>query len=164
VLWRVQDTARALYEVEDVVTFMGMQAETAVRHVASSYPYDGPVLQLCLRQNADEITTRLTTELAARVAVAGVEVVESRFTRLALAPEIAQAMLRRQQAEAVVAARQRIVDGAVGMVEQALAQLDRREVVELDPERRAAMVSNLLVVLCSDHPIQPVVNIGSLYQ
>ncbi len=164
VVWQVEDTARAVYAVEDVVAFVGIQTETAVRHVATSYPYDAHGDgQPSLRQNAEEITGKLTDEIQARVSPAGVRVIESRLTRLAFAPEIAQVMLRRQQAEAVVAARQRIVDGAVGMVEQALARLEERDFVELDQERKAAMVSNLLVVLCSDHATQPVVNTGSLY-
>ena len=164
VVWQVEDTARAVYAIEDVVAFVGIQTETAVRHVATSYPYDAyGGGRPSLRQNAEEITGKLTDEIRARVSPAGVRVIESRLTRLAFAPEIAQVMLRRQQAEAVVAARQRIVDGAVGMVEQALARLEERDFVELDQERKAAMVSNLLVVLCSDHATQPVVNTGSLY-
>jgi len=164
VVWQVEDTARAVYAIEDVVAFVGIQTETAVRHVATSYPYDAYGSgRPSLRQNAEEITGKLTDEIRARVSPAGVRVIESRLTRLAFAPEIAQVMLRRQQAEAVVAARQRIVDGAVGMVEQALARLEERDFVELDQERKAAMVSNLLVVLCSDHVTQPVVNTGSLY-
>ena len=164
VVWQVEDTASAIYEVEDFVQFVGIQTETAVRHIATSYPYDarageGP----SLRQNADEITAKLSAEIAARVRAAGVKVVESRLTRLAYAAEIAQAMLRRQQAEAVVAARQRIVEGAVGMVELALDRLEERDIVDLDPERKAAMVTNLLVVLCSDQATQPVVNTGTLY-
>jgi regulator of protease activity HflC (stomatin/prohibitin superfamily) len=165
VVWRVEDTARALYEVDDLVRFVGIQTETAVRHVATSYPYDARGSgELSLRDNAREVTGRLSAEIAARVAASGVRVVESRLTRLAYAPEVAQAMLRRQQADAVVAARQRIVEGAVGMVQMALARLDEEGVVVLDDERRAAMVSNLLVVLCSDQASQPVVNTGSLYQ
>jgi hypothetical protein len=164
VVWQVQDTARALYEVDDLVHFVGIQAETAVRHLATSYPYDSQGRQqLCLRDSATEVTARLTTEIAARAAGAGVRVIESRLTRLAYAPEVAQALLRRQQAEAVVAARQRIVEGAVGMVELALARLDEHDVVVLDDERRAAMVANLLVALCSDQSMQPVVNVGTLY-
>jgi regulator of protease activity HflC (stomatin/prohibitin superfamily) len=164
VVWQVEDTARAVFEVDDFTEFVSIQTETAVRHVANSYPYDAHGDgQLSLRDNAEEITGLLSAEIGARVASAGVRVIESRITRLAYAPEIAQAMLRRQQATAVVAARQRIVDGAVGMVESALARLDERDVVELDEERKAAMVSNLLVVLCSDHGTQPVVNAGSLY-
>lgn len=164
VVWQVRDTAQAQFEVDDFVEFVGIQTETAVRHIANSYPYDthgGE--QLSLRDNADEITERLSTEVAARVASAGVTVIESRITHLAYAPEIAQAMLRRQQAGAVVAARQRIVEGAVGMVEMALGRLAEQEIVELDEERKAAMVSNLLVVLVGDRDTQPVVNAGSLY-
>jgi regulator of protease activity HflC (stomatin/prohibitin superfamily) len=164
VVWQVEDTAKAVFEVDDFVEFVAFQTETAVRHIAGSYPYDGHDDMLSLRQNADEITGRLSAEIQARVASAGVTVIESRITRLAYAPEIAQAMLRRQQAGAVVAARQRIVDGAVGMVEAALARLDERNVIELDEERKATMVSNLLVVLCGDRDVQPVVNTGSLYQ
>ncbi|GII28605.1 SPFH domain-containing protein [Planotetraspora mira] len=164
VVWQVEDTAKAVFEVDDFVEFVAFQTETAVRHIAGSYPYDGHDDMLSLRQNADEITGRLSAEIQARVASAGVTVIESRITRLAYAPEIAQAMLRRQQAGAVVAARQRIVDGAVGMVEAALARLDEHNVIELDEERKATMVSNLLVVLCGDRDVQPVVNTGSLYQ
>ncbi|MEV7801345.1 SPFH domain-containing protein [Microbispora sp. NPDC088329] len=163
VVWQVEDTAKAVFEVDDFVEFVAFQTETAVRHIAGSYPYDGHDDMLSLRQNADEITGRLSAEIQARVASAGVKVIESRVTRLAYAPEIAQAMLRRQQAGAVVAARQRIVDGAVGMVEAALARLDEHDVIELDEERKATMVSNLLVVLCGDRDVQPVVNTGSLY-
>jgi regulator of protease activity HflC (stomatin/prohibitin superfamily) len=164
VVWQVLDTARALYEVDSLVAFVGIQTETAVRHLATSYPYDAHGRQqLSLRDNANEVTARLSAEIAARVAAAGVRVIESRLIRLAYAPEIAQTMLRRQQAEAIVAARQRIVEGAVGMVEQALARLEDQDLVVLDNERRAAMVSNLLVVLCSDHAMLPVVNVGTLY-
>jgi regulator of protease activity HflC (stomatin/prohibitin superfamily) len=164
VVWQVEDTARAVYEVDDFIEFVAIQTETAVRHIATSYPYDAHNDgQLSLRDNATQITEQLSAEIATRVASAGVHVIESRITRLAYAPEIAQAMLRRQQAGAVVAARQRIVEGAVGMVDMALAQLDEQNVVHLDEERKAAMVSNLLVVLCSDHTTQPVVNTGSLY-
>ncbi|WP_020665988.1 SPFH domain-containing protein [Amycolatopsis nigrescens] len=165
VVWQVRDTAQAMFEVDDFVEFVAIQTETAVRHIANSYPYDTHgEPQLSLRDNADEITEKLSTEIGARVASAGVEVIESRITHLAYAPEIAQAMLRRQQAGAVVAARQRIVEGAVGMVEMALDRLAAHEVVELDEERKAAMVSNLLVVLVGDRDTQPVVNTGSLYQ
>jgi hypothetical protein len=163
VVWQVRDTARALYEVDDFVAFVNTQTETAVRHIATSYPYDATG-QLSLRDNSDDITQQLSTEIAARVEAAGVHVIESRFTRLAYAPEIAQAMLRRQQANAVVAARQRIVEGAVGMVSMALQGLREHDVVDLDEERKATMVSNLLVVLCGDRDVQPVVNAGSLYQ
>jgi regulator of protease activity HflC (stomatin/prohibitin superfamily) len=164
VVWRVEDTAQSVYEVEDVVEFVGIQTESAVRHVASAYPYEGHGDgAVSLREHPEEINAKLTAEIAARVEAAGVHVVESRLTRLSFAPEIAQAMLRRQQAEAVVAARARIVDGAVGMVEMALERLDEKALVELEGERRAAMVSNLLTVLCSDQPTQPIVNAGSLY-
>jgi regulator of protease activity HflC (stomatin/prohibitin superfamily) len=164
VVWQVEDTARARFEVDDFVRFVGIQTETAVRHIATSYPYDNhEEVGLSLRENADEITETLSIEIAARVESAGVRVIESRLTHLAYAPEIAQAMLQRQQASAVVAARTRIVEGAVGMVELALAKLAENDVVELDEERKAAMVSNLLVVLCGDRSTQPVVNAGSLY-
>jgi SPFH domain/Band 7 family protein len=165
VVWQVADTAHATYSVEDCAKFVAIQAETAVRHIASSYPYDSRGTDaLSLRDNADEVTGRLADELAERVRPAGVRVIETRLTRLSYAPEIAQAMLRQQQASAVVAARQRIVEGAVGMVKLALQRLDDEGVVELDEERRAAMVSNLLVVLCSEQATQQVVNTGSLYQ
>ena len=165
VVWQVEDTAEALYDVDDFVKFVDIQTETAVRHVASTHPYDAHTDgQLSLRENAEEITGQMTAEIAARVAPAGVRVIESRLTRLSFAPEIAQAMLRRQQAGAVIAARQRIVEGAVGMVELALARLEERDIVDLDTERKAAMVSNLMVVLCSEQNTQPIINTGSLYQ
>jgi regulator of protease activity HflC (stomatin/prohibitin superfamily) len=165
VVWQVSDTAKAVYAVEDVVAFVATQAETAVRHIAGIYPYDARGQErLSLRENAQEITSRLSAEIAERVAAAGVHVVESRITRLSYAPEIAQVMLRRQQAEAVVDARRRLVEGAVGMVRQALEQLTEEQLVDLDEERKAAMVSNLLVVLCSESATQPVVNTGTLYQ
>ena len=164
-VWRVEDTARARFGVDSVDTFVVTQAETAVRHIALSYPYDGPPDgPLSLRQNAEEITTELAAEIAARVRPAGVAILEARLTQLSYAPEIAGAMLRRQQAGAVVAARAQIVDGAVGMVESVLARLAVDDVVELDDERRAAMASNLLTVLCSEQPTVPVVNTGTLYQ
>lgn len=164
VVWQVRDTAKASFEVDDFVEFVAIQSETAVRHIATSYPYDNQGAPgLSLRDNADEITGRLSAEIAARVESAGVAVIESRITRLSYAPEIAQAMLRRQQAGAVVAAREQIVEGAVGMVKQALDRLSEQEVVDLDEERKASMVSNLLVVLCGDRDTQPVVNTGSLY-
>jgi regulator of protease activity HflC (stomatin/prohibitin superfamily) len=165
IVWQVADTAHAIYAVDNYVHFVGVQAETAVRHIASSYPYDSRGSDaLSLRDNADEITARLSAELANRVRSAGVQIIETRLTRLSYAPEIAQAMLRQQQASAVVGARQRIVEGAVGMVRLALERLDQEGVVELDEERKAAMVSNLLVVLCSEQATQQVVNTGSLYQ
>ncbi|ABW09573.1 band 7 protein [Parafrankia sp. EAN1pec] len=163
VVWQVKDTAQAVFEVDDFVEFVAIQSETAVRHIATSYPYDAAPEVMSLRDNAEEITAKLSLEIAARVASAGVHVIESRITRLAYAPEIAQAMLRRQQAGAVVAARSRIVEGAVGMVEAALERLDRENIIELDEERKATMVSNLLVVLCSEQSTQPVINAGSLY-
>lgn len=164
VVWRITDTARAMFEVDDYDEFVNIQTETAVRHIATSYPYDAHGIdQLSLRENASEITEKLSAEIAARVEAAGVEVIESRITHLAYASEIAGAMLRRQQAGAVVAARARIVEGAVGMVQMALHELAEQDVVELDEERKATMVSNLLVVLCSDRETQPVVNAGSLY-
>jgi regulator of protease activity HflC (stomatin/prohibitin superfamily) len=165
VVWQVADTASALYSVDDYTQFVTIQTETAVRHIASSYPYtsrrEG---ELSLRDNANEVTGELSTEIAARVAAAGVRIIESRLTRLSYAPEIAQAMLRQQQASAVVGARQRIVEGAVGMVQLALQRLQDEGVVELDEERKASMVSNLLVVLCSEQATQPIVNTGTLYQ
>ncbi|HET6190661.1 MAG TPA: SPFH domain-containing protein [Trebonia sp.] len=165
VVWQVKDTAQATYSVDDYLMFVAIQAETAVRHIASSYPYDarGVAGVLSLRDNADEITARLSAELADRVQAAGVEVIETRLTRLSYAAEIAGAMLRQQQASAVVGARAKIVEGAVGMVKMALERLDEENVVELDEERKAAMVSNLLVVLCSEQATQQVVNTGSLY-
>ncbi len=165
VVWQVQDTAQAIYSVDDFTQFVAIQTETAVRHVASSYPYTSHGGgELSLRDNAEEITQRLSAEIADRVRPAGVLIIESRLTRLSYAAEIAQAMLRQQQASAVVGARQRIVEGAVGMVQLALQRLDEEGVVELDEERKATMVSNLLVVLCSEQATQPVVNTGSLYQ
>lgn len=165
VVWQVEDTARAVFGVDDFIEFVAVQAETAVRQVATGYPYDDHGDgRLSLRDSTGEVTTVLASEIVQRVEPAGVKVIESRFTRLAYAPEIAHAMLRRQQAVAVVAARQKIVDGAVGMVETALARLEADDLVELDAERKAAMVSNMLVVLCSDHPTQPVINTGTLYQ
>ncbi len=164
VVWQVEDTAKAVFGVDDLTEFVAVQAEAAVRQVASNYPYDDHEGRLSLRGAAGEINARLAEQIILRVAPAGVRVIEARLTRLAYAPEIAHAMLRRQQAGAMVAARQRIVDGAVGMVESALARLDADGLVDLDPERKAAMVSNMLVVLCSDHPTQPVINTGTLYQ
>ena len=166
VVWQVQDTARASFEVDDFVEFVSIQTEAAVRRIAGEYPYDahGEDTELSLRDSADVITEKLAKEVADRVEAAGVAIVECRFTHLAYAPEIAHAMLQRQQAGAMIAARQQIVEGAVGMVDRALARLSAEEVVELDEERKAAMVSNLLVVLCGDRATQPIVNAGSLYQ
>ena len=165
VVWRVQDTAKAIYAVDEYTKFVAIQTETAVRHIASSYPYTSQKEgDLSLRENAEEITGQLSVEIADRVRPAGVDIIESRLTRLSYAAEIAQAMLRQQQASAVVGARFRIVEGAVGMVQLALKRLEEEGVVELDEERKAAMVSNLLVVLCSEQATQQVVNTGSLYQ
>ncbi|WP_375490784.1 SPFH domain-containing protein [uncultured Jatrophihabitans sp.] len=165
VVWQVADTARAIYAVDDYLNFVRVQAESALRHVAVSHPYDDANdASTSLRGSTDIVAGELATEVAQRVLVAGVEIVEVRISHLAYASEIAQAMLRRQQANAVVAARSRIVEGAVGMVELALERLSEREIVELDEERKAAMVSNLMVVLCGDQPASPIVNAGSLYQ
>ncbi|MEU1802073.1 SPFH domain-containing protein [Streptomyces sp. NPDC019937] len=165
VVWKVEDTAQAMFEVDDFLEFVATQTEAAVRHIAIEYPYDAHDEDgLSLRGNAEEITEKLAVELHARVEAAGVRIIESRFTHLAYAPEIASAMLQRQQAGAVVAARRQIVDGAVGMVEAALARITEEQIVELDEERKAAMVSNLMVVLCGDRAPQPVLNTGTLYQ
>ncbi|MGH3926202.1 MAG: SPFH domain-containing protein [Pseudonocardiaceae bacterium] len=165
IVWRVVDTAKASFDVEDYENFVRIQTETAVRHMTSQYPYDSyETGQTSLQANADEVTTTLHSELQSHLEQAGVAVSRTQLRRLAYAPEIAGEMLRRQQAEAVVAARQRIVEGAVGMVDHALELLSQRHIVELDEERKAAMVSNLLVVLCSEGRTQPVVNTGTLYQ
>ncbi|MFE4333326.1 SPFH domain-containing protein [Streptomyces sp. NPDC056831] len=165
VVWKVEDTAQALFEVDDFLEFVATQTEAAVRHIAIEYPYDAHEEGgLSLRGNAEEITEKLAVELTARVQAAGVRIIESRFSHLAYAPEIASAMLQRQQAGAVVAARQQIVEGAVGMVEMALTRIAEQDIVELDSERKAAMVSNLMVVLCGDRAAQPVLNTGTLYQ
>jgi hypothetical protein len=164
VVWQVADTSRAVYAVDDYDNFVRVQAESALRHVATTHPYDDPAdANTSLRGSTDVVAGELALEVAERVAIAGVEIVEVRISHLAYASEIAQAMLRRQQANAVVAARTRIVDGAVGMVDLALSRLDEEGIVELDEERKAAMVSNLLVVLCGDQPASPVVNTGTLY-
>ncbi len=165
VVWQVHDSARALYGVDDFVAFVNTQSETALRHIANGHPYDNAGSDtLSLRDHTDEVAGQLAAEIAARVVPAGVDVIEARITRLSYAPEIAQVMLQRQQAGAVVAARSRIVDGAVGMVQMALSRLAEEGIIELDEERKAAMVSNLLVVLCGDRGTQPIVNAGSLYQ
>jgi SPFH domain / Band 7 family len=163
VVWKVTDTAEALFEVDDYENFVAVQAESALRNLATSHPYDAHDDQVSLRANPVEVADQLKTEIQARLEKAGVEVIEARISHLAYAPEIANAMLRRQQANAVISARTRIVEGAVGMVEMALEQLSSKQVVQLDEERKAQMVSNLLVVLCSDHETQPVVNTGTLY-
>ena len=164
ITWRVDDAAQAAFDVEDYKGFVDIQAETAVRHVASVFPYDSyEEGQESLRGAADRVIATLQADLQERLDVAGVGVLDTRLRRLAYAPEIAADMLRRQQADAIVAARQRIVEGAVGMVDHALSSLNERDIVELDEERKAAMVSNLMVVLVSDRGAQPVVNSGSLY-
>lgn len=164
VVWRVRDTFRASFEVDNYAQYVSMQSEVAVRHLASSYPYDAEEDTVSLRRNVDEISASLQAELQERLDRAGVEVLEARLSHLAYAPEIAGAMLRRQQATAIISARQRIVEGAVGMVEMALDRLEEYQKLTLDEERKAAMVSNLLVVLCSEHAAQPVLNTGTLYQ
>ncbi len=164
VVWRVVDTARAVFDVDDFEEFVAVQSETAVRHLATLYPYDSYEEQgLSLSGNVDEVSTALQAELQDRLTPAGVEVVETRLSHLSYAPEIAGAMLRRQQASAIVAARQKMVEGAVGMVDMALQMLAREHIVELDEERKAAMISNLLVVLTGEQAAQPIVNAGSLY-
>jgi regulator of protease activity HflC (stomatin/prohibitin superfamily) len=164
VVWQVADTSRAVYAVDDYPSFVRVQAESALRHVATTHPYDDQKGDgVSLRGSTDIVAGELAAEMAERVAIAGVEIVEVRISHLAYAAEIAQAMLRRQQADAVVAARHRIVEGAVGMVEEALEKMRERNIVSLDEEREATMVSNLMVVLCSDQPASPVVNTGTLY-
>jgi regulator of protease activity HflC (stomatin/prohibitin superfamily) len=164
VVWRVQDTAQAKFDVDNYETYVNTQSESALRHLASLYAYDdGEPNEATLRSNVDEVSKALREELEERLAKAGVRVDEARLTHLAYAPEIAQVMLRRQQAEAVIAARQKIVHGAVSMVDLALRELAEKDVVQLDGERRAAMVSNLMVVLCSESEVHPVVNTGTLY-
>ncbi len=164
VVWRVVDSAKALFDVENYEGFVAIQSETAIRAMASRYPYDAHVEgQPSLRGNPDEVSETLRVQVQARLDVAGVEIQEARISHLAYAQEIAQAMLRRQQAEAIVAARQKIVEGAVGMVESALKMLSEQKVIELDTERKAAMINNLLVALVSEHEVQPVINAGSLY-
>jgi len=165
VVWRVVDTAEAIFEVDDFQNFVKVQTEAAVRNLATSYSYDAHEDgQMSLRGNTLEVAEHMKKEIQERLARAGVEVIEARISHLAYAPEIAQAMLQRQQAGAIIAARSRIVEGAVGMVEMALDQLSRREILSLDNERRAAMVSNLLVVLCGERATQPVINTGTIYQ
>ena len=167
VVWRVEDTGQALFDVEDFEHFVKVQSESALRHIATHYDYDEGADhapgEVTLRGGADTVAEALRAELQARVQLAGVKVMEAKLTHLAYAPEIAGAMLRRQQAEAVITARAMIVRGAVEMVEMALKKLSEKNVVELDDERRAAMVSNLMVVLCSERDTQPVVNTGTLY-
>lgn len=164
VVWRVADTAKATFDVEDFGSYVQVQTESALRHLAATHPYDASEPgATSLRGNSDSVNHELRDELTKRLELAGLEVLEARFSHLAYAPEIAGAMLQRQQAEAIIAARTKIVDGAVGMVQMALDHLKSRGVVDLDEERKAAMVSNLLVVLCSERGTQPVVNAGTLY-
>lgn len=167
VVWRVRDTAQAVFEVDDYELFVKVQSEAALRHVASQYAYDhgedAEAAEITLRGSIDEVAAALKAELQLRFTDAGVEVLDAKLTHLAYAPEIAQVMLRRQQAEAIISARKKIVEGAVSMVEAALKGLSEREIVHLDDERKAAMVSNLLVVLCSDKDAQPILNAGTLY-
>jgi regulator of protease activity HflC (stomatin/prohibitin superfamily) len=165
VVWKVVDTAEACFLVDDYVSFMRVQSEAAVRNLATHYPYDAhDDSHVSLRANAAEIAEKLRSEIQERLARAGMEVIESRLAHLAYAPEIAQAMLQRRQAGAIIAARARIVEGAVGMVQMALEQLSKQNIVELDGDRKAAMVSNLLVVLCGERGTQPVLNTGTIYQ
>jgi regulator of protease activity HflC (stomatin/prohibitin superfamily) len=164
IIWRVNDTAQAVFDVDDYEKYVETQSETSLRHIASAYAYDnGEQDELTLRSGIDDISQALRRELQERLGKAGVVVDEARLTHLAYAPEIAQAMLRRQQAEAVIAARQKIVHGAVSMVEMALKDLAEKQVVVLDDERKAAMVSNLMVVLCGEAEVHPVINTGTLY-
>jgi regulator of protease activity HflC (stomatin/prohibitin superfamily) len=164
VVWRVTDTARAVFDVEDFLQFVVVQSETALRHLANQYPYDDyDEGMVSLRDHADEVRGGLEAELQSRLERAGIEILETRLTHLAYAPEIAEVMLRRQQAEAILAARRTMVQGAVALVQMALAQLADSDLVELDPERKAAMVSNLMIVLSGDHSPTPVINTGTLY-
>ncbi|MBI5706241.1 MAG: SPFH domain-containing protein [Armatimonadetes bacterium] len=163
IVWQVTDTYAASFEVDNYDQYVALQSETALRHNASAYPYDAEDDSVSLRRNADEVSQHLLTEIQERVSRAGVTVLEARLSHLAYAPEIAGAMLRRQQAAAVIAARQKIVDGAVGMVELALKRMEDEGVIHLDDERKAAMISNLMVVLCSEHAATPVLNTGTLY-
>jgi regulator of protease activity HflC (stomatin/prohibitin superfamily) len=164
VVWRVIDTAKAMFDVADYEQFVTVQSETSLRHLANEYPYDDYRADTpSLRANADEVRGALQAELQSRLAVAGIDIVETRLTHLAYAPEIAEVMLRRQQAEAILAARKTMVQGAVSLVQMALAQLADSDLVELDPERKASMVSNLMVVLSGDHTPTPVINTGTLY-
>ena len=165
VVWKVVDTAEAVFQVDDYNNYVKVQSESALRNLATSYVYDAhDEAQMSLRGNTGDVAEHLKREIQDRLAKAGVEVLEARISHLAYAPEIAQAMLQRQQAGAIIAARQRIVEGAVGMVEMALEMLSRRDIVSLDNERKAAMVSNLLVVLCGDRATQPIINTGTIYQ
>jgi regulator of protease activity HflC (stomatin/prohibitin superfamily) len=166
IVWQVKDTAKAVFSVEDYIQYVNIQSEAAVRHLANTFAYDhleDETAQVTLRDGAEQVSLMLEQELNARLDRAGIEVVEARISHLAYAPEIANAMLQRQQASAIIAARKQIVEGAVGMVEMALSRLSEKNIVELDEERKAAMVSNLLVVLCGEKAVSPVVNTGTLY-
>ena len=164
IVWKVEDTAEAVFEIDDYMNYVHVQSESAIRHLATSYPYDDTEgEQISLRSSLDEVSEHLQREIHERVSAAGVTVLEARINHLAYSPEIAQAMLQRQQAEAIIAARQKIVEGAVGMVEMALDRLKNQSILDLDEERKANMVSNLMVVLCSDRATQPIINTGSLY-
>jgi regulator of protease activity HflC (stomatin/prohibitin superfamily) len=164
IVWRIDNTAQAMFDVDDYQNYVKMQSETALRHLANSYAYDhGEEHEITLRSGVDEVSVTLRTELQERLVKAGVVVDEARLTHLAYAPEIASAMLRRQQAEAIIAARSKIVHGAVSMVQMALHDLAEKHIIEFDEERKAAMVSNLLVVLCGEHEAQPIINAGTLY-
>jgi regulator of protease activity HflC (stomatin/prohibitin superfamily) len=163
VVWKVVDSAEAVFEVDDYISFVEIQSEAALRNLATSYPYEAHDGEIALRSNPQQIAEELKTEVQDRLGKAGVQVIEARISHLAYAPEIASAMLKRQQAQAIVAARRQIVDGAVGMVKMALDELKEQNVIDLDDERKAAMVSNLLVVLCGEENAQPVLNTGSLY-
>ncbi|MDD4857207.1 MAG: SPFH domain-containing protein [Candidatus Krumholzibacteria bacterium] len=165
IVWRVVDSSRALFDVDNYVQFVDIQSETAIRALASEYPYDTQAEdQPSLRGNVQEISEKLQHAVQTRLEVAGVTVIESRISHLAYAPEIAQAMLRRQQAQAIIAARQKIVEGAVGMVESALASLSEKKIIELDQDKKATMVNNLMVALVSDREVSPIINTGTLYQ
>lgn len=164
VVWKVEDTAEAVFEIDDYLNYVHVQSESAIRHLATSYPYDDTEGEkISLRSSIDEVSEHLQKEIHERVNAAGVTVLEARINHLAYSPEIAHAMLQRQQAQAIIAARQKIVEGAVGMVEMALDKLKEKSIVELDEERKANMVSNLMVVLCSDKAAQPIINAGTLY-
>lgn len=162
IIWKVEDTYKACFEVDDCIQFVALQSETALRHSASSYPYDAEEGQVSLMRNTDELADHLLTELQQRLDRAGIDVLEARLSHLAYAQEIAGVMLRKQQAAAIIAARQRIVDGAVGMVEMALDNLAAKKIVDFDADKKATMVSNLMVVLCSESAVQPVLNAGTL--
>jgi regulator of protease activity HflC (stomatin/prohibitin superfamily) len=166
-VWRVKDTYKAAFEVNDFENFVKVQTDSAVRKLAGTYPYDhyeDETAALTLSSNSEEVNAKLEAEIAERLTIAGIEVIEARIGYLAYAPEIAQVMLRRQQASAVIAARNKIVQGAVGMVESALNLLSKKQIIDLDQDRKAAMVSNLMIVLCSEHEVEPIVNTGTLYQ